>query len=60
MNCNKMNSSVSQMPNIVVAYENDSDSDSDGMINWKDYYGDDEEGVCFRVENDGHFQDSND
>lgn len=33
------------MPNIVIApYDSDSDTDSDGVINWKDYYGDDEEG----------------
>jgi len=33
-------------PSIVLSQDSDSDSDSDGNINWKDYYGDDEQGLC--------------
>lgn len=32
-------------PSIVLSHESDSDTDSDGTINWKDYYGDDEQGL---------------
>jgi len=32
-------------PSIVLSQDSDSDSDSDGNINWKDYYGDDEQGL---------------
>lgn len=33
-------------PSIVLSQESDSDTDSDGTINWRDYYGDDEHGLC--------------
>lgn len=34
-------------PSIVLSHDSDSDTDSDGTINWKDYYGDDEQGLHY-------------
>ncbi|XP_054152915.1 phosphatase and actin regulator 1-like [Oppia nitens] len=33
-----------RQPSIVLSHESDSDDDSDGNINWRDYYGEDEQG----------------